>query len=237
VKRIGIIGGLGPEATIDYYRIIINEYREKTNGNYPEVIIYSLNMSEFACKMTAESFDKTVKWLAQAIKAIHQCGADFALIASNTPHIVFEELQNLSPIPLISIVEETCKVASSANLKKIALLGTKVTMNSDFYQRIFAKKGIEIITPHEMEKEYINEKLLSEIIYNKIIEQTKRELSRIIERMIDEDQIQGVILGCTELPLILTKDEFGIPFLNTTQIHAKSAVRYSLQGNAMLETR
>jgi aspartate racemase len=88
-----------------------------------------------------------------------------------------------------------------------------------------------------MEKEYINEKLLSEIIYNKIIEQTKRELSRIIERMIDEDQIQGVILGCTELPLILTKDEFGIPFLNTTQIHAKSAVRYSLQGNAMLETR
>lgn len=231
MKRIGIIGGLGPEATADYYRLIVEEYREKTNGQYPEVIIYSLNMSQFiVCKMTVESSDKIMKWIAHAIEAIERAGADFALIASNTPHMVFEELHLNSPIPLISIVEETCKVAFNSGLKKVALLGTKATMDAQFYPRVFSKKGIEMITPNEKEKDYINEKLFSEILYNKIIDQTRSTLLEIIERMIKDEQIEGVILGCTELPLIFTKDEFGIPFLNTTQIHARSAVEYSLKG-------
>lgn len=228
MKRIGIIGGLGPEATIDYYRTIIKTYQDKTNGEYPELIIYSMNMKEFSCAMTATSADKTINWLSRALHAVHRGGADFALIASNTPHIVFYDLQALSPIPLLSIVEETCKVASQVNLKKVALLGTKVTMSSDFYHRVFTENGIEIITPQEAEREYINDKLLSEIIHNKIFEQTKRDLLKIIKRMIDESHIQGVILGCTELPLILTGDEFGIPFLNTAKIHAESAVRFSI---------
>jgi aspartate racemase len=238
VKRIGIIGGLGPEATIDYYRIIVNEYREKTDGQYPVIIIYSVNMSEFVvCKMHIESSDKIMKWLAHAIAAVHQSGADFALIASNTPHIIFEDLQRHSPIPLISIVEETCKVAYDVGLKRVALLGTKVTMSSHFYQRVFSKKGIDIITPHDTEKDYINEKLFTEIMHDNIVDETRENLLKIVKRMIDEDKIQGVILGCTELPLILTKDEFGIPFLNTAKIHAKSAVQYSLEGNASLKTR
>jgi len=137
---------------------------------------------------------------------------------------------------LISIVEETCKVAHDAGLKRIALLGTKVTMNSHFYRRVFSKKGIEIITPHETEKDYINEKLFTEIMHDNIVDETKEKLLKIVRRMIHEDHIQGVILGCTELPLILTKDEFGIPFLNTAKIHAKSAVRYSLEENASLKT-
>lgn len=231
MKRIGIIGGLGPEATVDYYRLIVDEYREKTNGQYPEVIIYCLNMNQFVvCRMTVESSDKIKKWIAHAIEAIHRSGADFALIASNTPHIVFEELQSHSPIPLISIVEETCKVAGHANVKRLALLGTKTTMDSDFYQSVFTKNGIELVTPNEEEKEYINKKLFTEILYNKIIAKTRNRMLRIIERMIHEEHIEGVILGCTELPLILTKDEFGIPFLNTTKIHAHSAVQYSLRG-------
>ena len=229
MKRIGIIGGLGPEATIDYYRIIVKEYQRETNGQYPEVIIYCLSMSEVAaCKMTTENSGDIMKWLARAVRAVHQGGAGFALIASNTPHVVFEDLQKISPIPLISIVEETCKVAVRKNLKKVALLGTKVTMNSDFYQRVFSKQGIEIVTPRDGEKDYINDKLFSEILHNKIIDETRTHLLEIIKRMIDEDQVKGVILGCTELPLILPGDEFGIPFLDTTQIHAKSAVQFSL---------
>ena len=229
MKRIGLIGGLGPEATIDYYRLIVDEYREKTNGQYPEIIIYSLNMNQFiVCQISVESSDKIMKWIAHAIEAIHKSGADFALIASNTPHMVFEELQSQSPIPLISIVEETCKVARHTNLKRLALLGTKATMNAQFYQRVFTKNGIEIVTPDEKEKEYINEKLFKEILYNKILDKTKKGLLDIVERLINEEHIDGVILGCTELPLILSKDEFGIPFLNTTKIHAKSAVRLAL---------
>jgi aspartate racemase len=230
MKRIGMIGGLGPEATIDYYRLINDEYHERTHGQYPEIIIYSLNMSRFVvCQMSVESSEKIMKWLAHAVEAVYKSGADFALIASNTPHIVFDELQSRAPIPLISIVEETCKAARHAHLKKLALLGTKVTMDSQFYQRVFTKHHIEIITPGTKEKEYINEKLFKEVLHNKIVDETRHGLLEIIERLIEDEHIDGVILGCTELPLILTKDEFNIPFLNTTKIHAKSAVKYSLE--------
>jgi aspartate racemase len=213
MKKIGIIGGLGPEATIDYYRIIIESYREKTKGGFPAIIINSLDMSEFSCMMMkARELDKTTKWLANAVTSLHRAGADFALIASNTPHIMFDEVKALSSIPMLSIVEETCNVADKLGLKKIGLLGTKITMSADFYQKVFSKKDISIVVPGKQEQDYIHKKLVTEIIF-----------------MIDRAQIQGVVLGCTELPLILTKDEFGIPFLNTTKIHAESAVKYCLK--------
>ncbi len=228
MKRIGIIGGLGPEATIDYYRSIIELYRKRQNGNHPEIIIYSLNMHEFCDKTKYKELDKTISWLADAIKSLHKAGADFGFIASNTPHIVFDEVKALSPIPLLSIVEETCRVVESRKLKKVGLLGTKTTMSSDFYQKVFSKKGISIIVPDEQDQDYINEKLFTEIMFNKINEETRQGLLTIVKRMVDETSIQGIILGCTELPLILTKDEFGIPFLNTTKIHVESAVNYCL---------
>ena len=230
LKKIGIIGGLGPEATIDYYRIIIESYREKTKGGFPAIIINSLDMSEFSCMMMkARELDKTTKWLANAVTSLHRAGADFALIASNTPHIMFNEVKALSSIPMLSIVEETCNVADKLGLKKIGLLGTKITMSADFYQKVFSKKNISIVVPSKQEQDYIHKKLVTEIIFNKILEQTHTEFLTIIKNMIDRAQIQGVVLGCTELPLILTKDEFGIPFLNTTKIHAESAVRYCLK--------
>jgi len=232
MKRIGIVGGLGPEATAEYYRIINELYQRKTRGAYPEVIIYSVNMKDFPCAVTTDSTEETVAWLAEAVQVLYRAGADFALIASNTPHIVFDNLQARSPIPMLSIVKATCQVAKHARLHKVALLGTKTTMSADFYQRIFTKAGINIITPEESEKEYIHNKLMNEIMHNKILKETKQSLLVIIKRMIAEESIQGVILGCTELPLILPKDEFGIPFLNTTRIHAASAVEYSLEVHA-----
>jgi aspartate racemase len=193
MKRIGIVGGLGPEATAEYYRIINELYQRKTKGAYPEVIIYSVNMKDFPCAVTTDSTEKTVAWLAEAVQVLYRAGADFALIASNTPHIVFDDLQARSSIPMLSIVKATCQAARQSRLYKVALLGTKTTMSAGFYQK-----------------------------------ETKQGLLVIIKRMIAEESIQGVILGCTELPLILPKDEFSIPFLNTTRIHAASAVEYSL---------
>ncbi len=228
MKKIGIIGGLGPEATIDYYRIIIDSYRKRQNGNHPEIIIYSVNMHEFCFKTKHEEYDKVIGWLVNAVKSLHKAGADFVLISANTPHIVFDEVKALSPIPMLSIVEETCNVAEKMGLKKVGLMGTKTTMSADFYQKVFSKKGISIVVPDEHEQDYIDEKLFTEIAFSKIVEETRQGLLSIVKRMTENKSIQGMILGCTELPLILAKDEFGIPFLNTTKIHAESAVDYCL---------
>lgn len=227
MRRIGLVGGLGPEATVDYYRMIINKCRNEAGGKVPEIIVYSLDLSDFP---RLEERYGIVQWLGGAINALHRAGADFAVITANTPHIVFDEIVALSPIPLISIVEETCQVVQSMNLKNVGLIGTKVTMSSDFYQRVFSTHDISISVPTEQEQDYINDKLVSEIIYNRIVEETQQGLLAIIKRMVENYRIEAVILGCTELPLILTSDAFGIPFLNTTKIHAESVVRFCLTG-------
>ncbi len=227
MKRIGILGGLGPEATIDYYRLIIDGYRAQSKGNAPEIVVYSMNLNDFP---DINERDKVIAWFAKALEALHKAGAEFAVIAANTPHIVYDDLKRLSPIPLLSIVEETCRAVKGLNLKRVGLLGTKVTMSSDFYQKAFLQHDITVVVPTSQEQDYINNKLFTEIMYNKIVNSTREGLLKIVKRMIDDDGIDGVILGCTELPLILTTDEFGIPFLNTTKIHVNSVVRYCLSG-------
>jgi len=227
MKKMGIIGGLGPESTIEYYRIICQLYREKSSGKYPELIIYSLNFMDFPCTGSSAGLDQVESWLTRAIQSLHQAGADFALIAANTPHIVFEQVQKSSPIPLISIVEETCRTANEKGLKRLGLFGTITTMNGHFYQQVFEKKNITIILPNDAEKEYIHDKLSNELMYNKVIDRTREDYLTIVKRMVDEDSIDGLILGCTEIPLLLTQDEYGIPFLNTARIHAEAAVVYA----------
>ncbi|MBN2619992.1 amino acid racemase [candidate division WOR-3 bacterium] len=228
MKKIGIIGGLGPESTIDYYRIICQNYRERTGGQYPHVIIYSLNFMDFPCTGSPAGLDDIATWLVQAAQTLHKAGADFALIAANTPHIVFDEVEKRSPIPCISIVEETCRVACSKGLKHPGLLGTRTTMEAHFYQNVFSAHGINIVVPRDAEKEYLNDKITGELMYNSILETTRQDFLTIIERLVREDSIDGLILGCTEIPLLLTQDAFGIPFLNTTLIHALAAVDFSL---------
>ncbi len=227
MKRIGLVGGLGPEATVDYYRRIIERSRAQTKGKVPEIILYSLDMRDFP---RLERRDEVIGWFRDAILALHGAGADFAAIAANTPHFIFDELKAVSPIPLISIVEETCRKALEMKLQKVGLLGTKVTMSADFYPRVFAAHGISIIVPNEQEKDYIDQKLFREIMYNRIVKETRQALLSIISRMTEEEGIEAAILGCTELPLILASGSLGIPFLNTTEIHVESIVSYCLSG-------
>jgi aspartate racemase len=226
MKRIGIVGGLGPEATVDYYRIMIEDCRKRTGGRVPEIIIYSVDVKDFP---GIDQRSKIVEWLGVAINALQRAGADFAALTANTPHVVFDEVAAKSPIPLISIVEETRRVVQDQGLKNVGLLGTKVTMSSDFYARAFAEHDISIVVPTEQEQDYVNKKLFKEIMFNRIIEDTRQGLLAIIKRMIERHSIEAVILGCTELPLILTGDAFGISLLNTTKIHAESLVRYCME--------
>ena len=227
MKRIGIIGGLGPESTIDYYKGIINIFRQRDLAA-PEIIIYSADVNRLLELAEAREWNKLVEWLVEMVNALHNAGAEFAIIGSNTPHIVFDKVKSKSPIPMLSIVDETCNRASNMKLKKLGLMGTKFTMGSDFFQKAFHDAGISIIVPMKDEQQFIHNKIISEIALGIIKNSTRQELLSVVKRMIDEDSIDGLILGCTELPLILEKDEYGIPFLKTTAIHIDSIVDYCI---------
>ena len=230
MKKIGIIGGLGPESTVDYYKEIISAFNTKYKElAYPEIIIYSANVKELLELVNSEKWEKISEWLLEKITIVYRAGAEFAAIASNTPHIVFDEVNKKSPIPLLSIVEETCNAAVNLGVKRIGLMGTGLTMETDFYKKPFRNKGMEIIIPSESERELIQDRLFTEIELGIFKDSTRDELLEIVKRMIDDDNIDSLILGCTELPLILPDSEFGIPFLNTTAIHCESIVKYCIQ--------
>lgn len=229
MKTIGILGGLGPESTVEYYRGIIKALHSKTpDSDYPQIIVYSANLTEFWRIIETGQFNNLTTWLTDKIKSLYDAGAEFAAIASNTPHIVFEEVKSRSPIPMLSIVEETCKKAKSMSLKKCGLFGTKLTMQSSFYQDYFNKNGISIAVPEKSDQELLNEKIFSELQTGMIKEETRTQFLQIVKKMIDTQSIDSLLLACTELPLILSKDEYGIPFLSTTAIQIESIVEYCL---------
>jgi len=229
MKKIGILGGLGPESTIEYYRIITSLCREKGMGhNYPVIIIYSVNFQEINNLLVKGNLSEYADKLAEAIESLKSAGADFALIAANTPHLVFEKIKSKSSIPLISIVEETAKAANKKGIRKVGLLGTKFTMERDFYPAVFSKYGIQIVVPEEKERSYIQEKIMEELVDGVIKEETRRGFIKIIENLIAKENIEGVILGCTEIPLLISQEMLSIPVLNTTMIHAEAALNYAI---------
>lgn len=231
MKKIGIIGGIGPESTLDYYRGIIDGCRMRLGGvSSPTIIIYSADLAEALAILESRNEERLVGWLLDKLTALHGAGAEFAVIASNTPHLVFDELATRSPLPLLSIIEATCGKASELGLHRPGLLGTLFTMQADFFSRPFRVHGVELVVPLPEEQDYIHGKLFSEIELGIIKEETRAGLLDIVQRMITEEGIDSVILGCTELPLILPAEAHGIPFLNTTLIHVESIVRYCLDG-------
>lgn len=224
-----MIGGFSPESTLDYYRLIIETYRkESKDWRNPEIVIYSMDINTLFKMIENEQWDELVKWLGDGIEVLHKAGADFGFISANTPHVVFDRINKISSIPLISIVEVTSRYVKELGLSKVGLLGTKFVMKNDFFQKVFDEEGISIVVPNDKEQAYIHNKLVSEIQLGNFFDETRGELINIVKRMVDDDSIEGLILGCTELPLILTKDEFGIPFINTTKIHVESIIKYYL---------
>lgn len=230
MKKIGIIGGLGPEATIDYYKEIINAFKNVSDDlNYPEIIIYSVNMAEFLGLMKLKKYEHATALLLKKIDSLKLAGAEFAAISANTPHLLFDRLKERSEIPLISIVESTSKEALKRGFKRSGLLGTGFTMNTSFYADVFKKDGIDIVMPDKEDKELINFKLFSEIELGIFKDETRELLIGIIDKMVKHYKIDSIILDCTEFPLILTQSAYaGIPVLNTTRLHVKEIVSYCL---------
>ena len=230
MKTIGIVGGIAPESTIEYYRLIIASYREKKrDGSYPAILINSIDMKKMLDLIAAKELAEVTEYLLGEIRKLAQAGADFGLLASNTPHLVFEDLRRQSPIPLLSIVTAACEAAQALKLRKVGLFGTRFTMQGGFYPVAFAKQGIGIIIPSADDQDYIHEKYMTELVNGVFRDETRERLLTIVDRLKAEDGIQGLILGGTELPLIL-REGFarGIPFLDTTKIHVERAVTLML---------
>ena len=228
MKTVGIIGGIGPESTVEYYRGIIASYRRVRNdGSYPRIILNSINLREMLDLAVAGDMDGLARYLGDALARVAAAGADFGVFAANTPHLVFDAIKARSPIPLISIVEETARTARHNGLRKVGLFGTKFTMQSDFYSKEFAKRDISVFVPDADQRDFIHDKYMTELVDGVIMEETRNEFEDIAQTLKERNRIEGLILGGTELPLLL-KDEtnVGVPYLNTTRIHVDSIVRY-----------
>ena len=226
MKTLGIIGGIGPESTIDYYRTIIALYRaRKADGSYPPILINSIDLQRVLAAAGAGQLEALAVWMVAEIEKLERAGADFAILASNTPHLVFDEIEQRTSLPLISIVAATCEVAKARGLKRLALFGTRFTMQASVYRDVFSKQAMAVVVPEPAEQDYIHEKYIGELIAGIFLPETRAGLLTIVDRLAKDAGIDGVILGGTELPLILRDPEHnGIPFLNTTRIHCEAAI-------------
>lgn len=229
MKTLGVIGGVGPESTIDYYQTIIAMYRERTgDDSYPQFLINSINLDKVRGLVVANELERLVETLVEEIAKLARGGAQFGLIAANTPHLVFDEVATQSGIPLISIIEATCAYAKTKNMRKLALFGTKFTMTGDFFPKVFSREGIELVAPEPNDQEYIHDKYMNELVPGIFLPETKAGLLAIVDRM--KDRIDGVILAGTEIPLILREPSHnGVPFVDTTRIHCAAAVAEMLK--------
>jgi aspartate racemase len=230
MKTLGIVGGIGPESTIEYYRQIIASYRQrKHDGTYPSIIINSIDMKKMLDLIAANELARLTDYLLGEVQKLAKAGADLGLLSSNTPHIVFDELSSQSPIPLLSIVEAACQATKKLGLKRVGLFGTRFTMQGQFYTDTFSKEGITVMVPGVEEQVYIHDKYMSEFVNGIILSETRERLLAIVERLKAQEGIEGLILGGTELPLILREEAYsGIPFLDTTRIHVERAVAQML---------
>ena len=223
-KRIGILGGISHESTIKYYEYILKKYyAKKRDYRYPEVVIFSLNLQKLTGYENRGDIDGYIRYILSGLKALEDAGAKFIVIAANSPHSVFDVIQKRTSVPVISIVEITAQAAQKKNLQKLLLIGIKFTMQSPFYKDVFQKYGMEVLTPTEKEQDEINTIIFNELVIGVFKEETRTKLLEIINNY-DAD---GVILGCTELSLILNQEDTRVNLLNTLELHAQAALDYS----------
>jgi aspartate racemase len=232
MKKIGLIGGISWTSTIDYYRFINEEVNNRLGDlNFAECIVYSLNFNDFHKCNSAYDWEGSYRLLLDAAVSLKRAGADLIVLGANTAHIVADRVAESCGLPLVDIRTATAMAIKKANLQQVALLGTAYTMELDFYKSTLTGFGIACITPkNKAHIDFIEQTLLYELGRGMLLPRTKAEYLRIANALIDEGA-QGIILGCTEIPLILSQEDFDIPVFNTTQIHVKAAVEMAMGNN------
>jgi len=227
-RKIGILGGLSPESTVTYYLHITRTYYERFKDySYPEIIIYSVNFQDFVNWQRQNQWDKAAEKMIEAMVCLHKAGADFGVIATNTMHIVFDEVQKKSPIPLISIIDATAEAIKKEGFNVVGLLGTIFTMREKFYRDALQNYGIKVLLPSMKDQEYVNQVIFGELTHGEISAKSREEFVRIVKDL-QSRGAQGVVLACTEIPLLITEKDCGVKLFDTAVIHAEKALNYAI---------
>lgn len=220
MKKVGIVGGLGPASTIDYYREIIDDYR-KVNGddNYPKIVIDSVNMGELVGNIETHNYSSVAKQLLESISNLKNAGADFAAIASNSPHIVWDLIKDKTPLPLISIIDAACDYIIKRDYKNVLIFATKFTMRNGLYNKALSERNIGWVLPDETDIETLGNIIYPNLENGIVIEEDKRKMIGIAEKYIGKYGADSVLLGCTEIPMMIKSGDVSVPVINTTEIH------------------
>ncbi len=229
MKKLGLVGGISWISTIDYYRFINEAVNERLGGlNFAECLLYSVNFNDFQRNNTGGNWEATLELLADAAENLKKGGAEAIVLCANTAHAVAEKLEERVQLPLIHIATATAEAIQQKGLKKLGLLGTKFTMEMDFYKNKLAENGIEVMVPAQLAvRDYIQETLREELSKGIIRPETKESYLAIIQDLINQGA-EGIILGCTEIPMLISQEDVAVPVFDTTRIHASAAVDFAL---------
>jgi len=224
MKRIGILGGVSAESTVSYYQTITREFIQRHgHPGYPEILIYSVSFAKYAELQHAGRWDELAARMVEVFRALARAGAELGLIAANTLHMVFDQVAARSPIPLISIVDATARAVSTAGLVTVGLLGTRFTMEGGFYVAGLAQHGIRTLVPGGKDREIVHNIIYQELVRGELREKSREEVLRIAKGLRAQGA-EGMILACTELPLLVKAEDTGLPLFDTARIHALAAL-------------
>lgn len=228
MKTIGLLGGTTWESTLDYYRIINQQMLKKAgNRNAAKIVMYSVNFHDVEVLVSERKYDEVGALMNKAAMAIENAGADCLLICANTMHMVAEQIMSGIRIPLIHIVEATLAEVQKKNFTKVGLLATRQTMEMDFYKDVFNNKGVEVLIPDAGERNFIQDTIFNELFDGVIKESSRNKMIEIMESLMNQGA-QGIILGCTEIPLLVKQEHTSIPLFDSTYIHSCAAVDFAL---------
>jgi len=227
-KRIGILGGLTPESTVTYYLHIVRTWQQRHRDHrYPEIVVYSESFQQFEDWMEAGEWDAIGDALAEGLRHLAAAGADFAVIATNTMHLLFDRLQAGSPIPLLSIVDATAAAVRRAGISTVGLLGTRFTMEKPFYAEGLGRHGIATLVPTGVERADVHQIVMEELAMGVLRESSRARYLEIIGGL-NARGAQGMVLGCTEIPLLVTPAHTSVPLFDTAVLHAEAALEYAV---------
>lgn len=225
MNKLGLIGGIGPESTIEYYKCIEYGIQQKMGRNFfPNLTIESLSVFDVLDFCKKQNYAGLTAYLLKGVRNLAVAGAQYAALTGITPHIVFDELSKESPIPIISMVDAARDNAVIHGYQKIGLLGTLPTMEGTFFQKSFAKRNIEVVTPDSEERRYIGTKSETELELGKVLPETQGHFLKIADRMIRREKVQAIVLGCTELPLIFNGVDLLVPYIDVMQVHINTLI-------------
>jgi len=227
-KRIGILGGMTPESTVTYYQHIVHAWQRRHHDHrYPEIVVFSESFQQFEDWMEAGQWDAIGEALAEGLRHLAAAGADFAVIATNTMHLLFDRLQAGSPIPLLSIVDATAVAVRRAGFSTVGLLGTRFTMEKPFYAEGLARHGIATLVPDGVERADIHQIIMEELAMGVMRESSRARYIEIIAGLAARGA-QGIVLGCTEIPLLVTPTHTPVPLFDTAVLHAEAALEHAV---------